>query len=83
MSTSERERMRKPLSRELRIAEVGDMVSVGEERSGESVLLWREVCEVASASREEEACLLVWMRRGCGCDMEGEDEMPVTEGGEV
>ncbi len=75
--------MRKPLSREFRIAEVGDMVSVGEVSSGERVVLWREVCEVASASREEEACLLVCIRRGCGWEMEGEDETPVIEGGEV
>jgi len=59
--------MRKPLSREFRMAETGDMVSVGDAMSEERVVLWRDVCEVARASLEELACLLVRTRRDCGC----------------
>jgi hypothetical protein len=62
---------------EVRMADAGDMVSVGEVRSVERMLLCRLVCDVARARREEGGCL-VWIRRGC--DITGLEVVPVSEG---
>lgn len=59
VSTSLRLRRRKPLSKEVRIVEMGDMVSVGDAISGDRVELCRLVCDVANARREEEGCVLI------------------------
>ncbi len=69
LSTSLRLRMRKPLSKEVRIADVGDIGSMGDATSGESARsLERLECDVASANRDKDGTL-VWMRRGCDSRM--------------
>jgi len=48
---------------DVRIADAGDMVSAGEVRSEERMVLCRLVCDVARARREDESCL-VWILSG-------------------
>jgi hypothetical protein len=68
-STSLRERIRKPLSMLVLMADAGDIVGVsaGEVRS--CVCRLRFVCEVARARREEDDCL-VWTRKGWARELE-------------
>lgn len=62
-AASLRVRIRKPLSIELRTAEIGDMVSVGLARSGEHMVEERFVCECDPVRRKPWG--FVWIRRLC------------------